>query len=62
MPVFDIKPDNKVVLNPKPSNKLVNRPTQVYTENRTFQAGQIMMSFPLITYPVAGTWNNVIRL
>jgi hypothetical protein len=57
MPVFDIKPDNKVVINPKPSNKLVNRPTQVYTDNRTYAQGLLTL-----TYPTAGTWNNAQRL
>ena len=62
MAVFDIKPDNKVVIDPKPSNKLVNKPTQVYTDNRTYAQGQPMGLLLALTFPAAGTWSNAVRL
>lgn len=60
--VSDIKPLNGDVIDLKPGNISVLTPTQIYTDTRTVQAGQIMTTFPLLTYPTAGTFTNAVRL
>jgi hypothetical protein len=62
MAVLNVKPKNLIVDDLKPNNRLVNRPTQVFTDNRTYKAGQSMGLLLALTYPTAGTWNNAVRL
>ncbi len=60
--VNDIKPVNGDVIDLKPGNISVQTPTAIYTETRFVSAGQLITSFPVLIYPVAGTFTNATRL
>ncbi len=58
----DIKPINNDVIDIKPNNFTMSGVTQFYTDTRTVEAGQVMGLLLALTYPVAGTFTNALRL